>query len=158
MHDERHPHRDDRRLCLRSGPPCHRLPDKPWGASFDFMRAAHADYDPSIKTLSKEDRLAKLQGMKHSWAAGTANQSRIRSVEVGARNLILTNVELTWIQELSVLGTFYTGVLVRTILGHLKKDGSGLDQPAGVEFILGIHELWEADPRVPQFIINMKEA
>ena len=70
--------------------------------------------------------------MEHSWAAGTANQSRIRAVEVGARNLILANVESTWVQELSVPGMFYTGVPVRTILNHLEKDGSGLDRPAGV--------------------------
>ena len=69
--------------------------------------------------------------------------------------LILANVELTWVQELSVPGTFYTGVPVITILDHLKKDGSGLDWSAGVELILGLHKLWEADPRVEQFIINM---
>ena len=55
-------------------------------------------------------------------------------------------------------GTFYTGVPVRIILDHLNKDGSGLDRPAGVELILGLQKLWEADPRVAQFIINMEEA
>ena len=43
---------------------------------------------------------------------------------------------------MSVPRTFYTGILVRTILDHLKKDGSGVDRPAGVELILGLHKLW----------------
>ena len=96
--------------------------------------------------------------MEYSWAAGTSNQRRICAVEVGARNLILANVESTWVQELSVPGTFYTGVPVRTILDRLKKDGSGLNWPGGVELILGLHKLLEADPCVAQFIINMEEA
>ena len=65
------------------------------GSTFNFMRTVHADYDPAIAVLSKDDRVAKLRGMEHSWTAGTANQSRIRAVEVGARNLILANVEST---------------------------------------------------------------
>ena len=59
------------------------------------------------------------------------SQIRIRAVEVGAQNLILANVELTWVQELSVPGTFYTGVPVRNIIDHLEKHGSGLNRPAG---------------------------
>ena len=47
-----------------------------------------------------------------------------------------------WVQDLSVPGKFYTGVPVRTILDHLEKDGSGLDRPAGVEIILGLHKMW----------------
>ena len=90
--------------------------------------------------------------MEHSWAYRTANQSRNRAVEVGALKLILANVEFTSVQELSVPGMFYAGVRVQTVLGHLEKDGSGLNQPAGVELILGLHKLWEANPRVVQFI------
>ena len=126
--------------------------------AFDFMRDARPNYNPAIKRLPKDDRLSKMRGMEHSWAAGTSNKSQIRAVEVGARNLILANFELTWVQELSVPGTFYTGVLVRKILDHLEKKGSGLDRPAGVELILGLRKLWEADPCVAQFIINMEEA
>ena len=70
--------------------------------------------------------------MGHSWSAGTSNQSLIFTVELGARNLILANIESTWVQELSVPRMLYTGVLVRTNLDHLKKYGSGLDQPTGV--------------------------
>ena len=93
------------------------------GGAFDFMRKARPNYDPDIEQLSKGDRLSKIRGMEHSWAAGTANQSRIHEVEVGARNLILANVESTWVQELSFPGIFYTGVQVRTTLNHLEKDG-----------------------------------
>ena len=96
------------------------------------MRTARADYDPAIESHTKEDRVAKLRGMEHSWTAGKANQSRIRAVEVEARNLILANVESTWVQELSVNGTFYTRGAVCAIVDHLEKDGSGLDWPAGV--------------------------
>ena len=96
--------------------------------------------------------------MEHSWASVTANQILIRAVEVGARNLILANVELTWVQELSVPRTFYTSVRVRTILDHLEKNGSGLDLPAEVQLVLSLHKLWEANPCVAQFIINMEEA
>ena len=99
-----------------------------------------------------------MRRMEHSWAAGTANQIRIRTVEVGAHNLILANVKSTWVQDLSSPGKFYTGVLVRTILEQIDKDGSGLDRPAGVELILGLHKLWETDPRVAQLIIIMEES
>ena len=125
------------------------------GVPLYFMSDARPDYNPAIERLSKDDRLAKMRGMEHIWAAGTAKQIRIRAVEVGVRNLILANVELSWVQEMSVPGTFYTGVPVRTILDHLENDGSGLDRTAGVELILGLHKMWEADPRVAQFIINM---
>ena len=47
------------------------------------MRDACPDYDPDIKQLSKDNRLSKMQGMEHNWAAGTANQSLICAVEVG---------------------------------------------------------------------------
>ena len=122
------------------------------------MREALPNYDPDIERLPKDNCLSKMRGMEHSWASGTANQSRIPAVEVGAQNLILANVDSTLVQELSVPGTFYTGVPVRTILDHLEKDGFSLDRPAGVKLILGLHKLWEADPRVAQFIINMEEA
>ena len=127
------------------------------GLSFNFMRDVYVEYDPVIKNLSRYDRVSMMRGLEHSWAVGTANQSRIRAIEVGARNLILDNVEPTWVTELSVPGTFYTSVRVCAILDHLKKDGTGLDWPTGVELILGLHKLWEADLRIIQFIINMEE-
>ena len=73
-----------------------------------------------------------MSGIKNSWATGTDNQSRIRTIEVGERNLILANLEPTWVKELRVPGTFYTSVAICTILNHLEKDGTGLDWPAGV--------------------------
>ena len=111
------------------------------GGAFNFIRNARPDYNLAIERLSKDDCLAKMRRMEHSWAVGTSNQSRIRPVEVGTRNLILANVKSTWVQELSVPGTFYTGVPVRTILDHLGKDGSGLDRPTGVELIIDFHKL-----------------
>ena len=50
------------------------------GASFNFMCNAHADYDPAIKLLSKDDCVSMMRGLNHNWAAGTANQSRIRAI------------------------------------------------------------------------------
>ena len=126
------------------------------GASFNFMRDAHADYDPNIKNLSNDDHVSMMRGLEHSWAAWTANQIRIRAIEVESCNLILVNVELMWVKDLSVPVTFYTSVTVRAILGHLEKDGTGLDRPASVEVILSLHNLWEADLHVNQFIINME--
>ena len=64
------------------------------GASFNFMRDAHADYDPNIKNLSNDDHVSMMRGLEHSWAAWTANQIRIRAIEVESCNLILVNVEL----------------------------------------------------------------
>ena len=74
------------------------------------------------------------------------------------RNFILDNVETMWVKELSIPGTFYTSVTVRAILDHLEKDGTGLNRNEGVGLIFSLHRLWEADPRVSQFIINMEEA
>ena len=51
------------------------------------MRDARLDHKPDIEQLSKDDRISKMRGMKHIWAAGTANQSLIRAVEVGDKNL-----------------------------------------------------------------------
>ena len=97
-------------------------------------------------------------GLEHIWAAGTDNQSRICAIKVGERNLILANVEPTWVKELSVPGTFYTSITFRAILVHLEKDRTGLGRPTGMKLILGLHKMWEAEPRVSQFIINMEEA
>ena len=122
------------------------------------MHNPRADYDPAIKNLSKDDRALMMRSLKNSWAAGTANQSRIPAIEVGVRNLILANVEPTWVKKLSAPGTFFTSAMLRATLDHLEKDGTGIGRPAGVELILGLHKLWEAKPRVRQFIINMEEA
>ena len=67
------------------------------GVHFNFMRDVRPNYNPAIERISKDDRLSKMRRMEHSWAPGTANQSRIRAVEVGARNLILAKVESTWV-------------------------------------------------------------
>jgi hypothetical protein len=128
-------------------------------ASFDFMRDARAEYDDAIAEL-KDDatRVAKTRVMEHRWTAGTRNQRRIRAIEVGARKLVLDNVDETWYKTLCAAGTFYTGVTVRALLDHLELDGTGLDRPAGVEIFLSLHLTWDADPRVSQFIIAMEEA
>ena len=72
--------------------------------SFNFMLKPHADYDPAIKKLSKDDRMLMMRGLENIWVAGTANQSHIRAIEVGARNIIPANFKLTWFKELSILG------------------------------------------------------
>ena len=92
--------------------------------------------------------------MEHEWTMGTRNQRRIHAMEVGAHKLVLNNVDKTWYKTLCAPGTFYTGVF----LGHLKLDGTGIDRPARVEIILSLHQMWNADPRVSQFIIAMEEA
>ena len=53
---------------------------------------------------------------------------------------------------------FYTGVTVRALLGHLERGSTGLDHPSGVEIILSLHQIWDFDPCVFQFIIAMEEA
>ena len=65
------------------------------GGAFDFMRGARPNYDPDIERPSKDDNLSKIRGIYHSWAAGTANQSRIRAVEIGAQKLILADAKST---------------------------------------------------------------
>ena len=70
--------------------------------------------------------------MKHEWTAGTQNQHRIGAIKVGARKLVLDNVDETWYKTLCAPGTFYTGVTVRALLDHLELDGTGLDRPVGV--------------------------
>ena len=102
------------------------------GASFNFMHSARADYEPAIQNLTKDDHALMMHSQEHSWAAGTANQSLIHAIEVGERNLILANVEPTWVKELSVPGTFYTSITFRAILVHLEKYGTSLDRPAGL--------------------------
>ena len=48
--------------------------------------------------------------------------------------------------------------MVCAIIDHFEKDVTGLDWPAGVELILSRQKLWESNPCVIQFIINMEEA
>ena len=120
------------------------------------MRKTRANYDPVIATFTTPDACSsKLRRLGHVWAAGRTNQNRIHAVELGTRNLILDNVELTWVQELRNTFTFFTGVLTRKILDHISNHTGGLDRTAGVEVVLGINRLWESDPRVNQFIIRM---
>ena len=123
------------------------------------MRNARANYEPTISALTNtDDRTSKLRGLKHAWAAGMANQNRIRAVELGAHNLILANVELNWVQELRITFNLFTGVSPRELLDHLSDNTGGLDLISGVDIILGLNRMWESNLRVNQFIINMEEA
>ena len=99
-----------------------------------------------------------MRGMEHVWKAGTDKQKRIRAVEVGARNLIIANVEKTWIQEFHHPHTFFTVVPPRDLLDHLANFGTGLDHSSGMELILSLNKLCDRNPRVNQFIINMEDA
>ena len=126
--------------------------------SFDFMPNTREEYNPVI-TLLLDDatRVAKTRVMEHEWTAGTRNQRSIHSIEVGARKLILDNVDETWYKTLSAPSTFYTGVTVLVLLDHLELNGTGLDRPSGVDIILYLHQMWDADPRVSHFIVAMEE-
>ena len=62
---------------------------------FNFMPDARPDYDPDRERLSKDDHLSKMLGVEHRWAVRTANQSRIRAVEIGAQKLILADAKST---------------------------------------------------------------
>ena len=128
------------------------------GRAFVFMRTAHEYYDPSITRLVKEDRISMMCGMEHVWKAGTNNQNRIRAVEVGARNLIIANIETTWIKELHHSHIFFTAVPPQDLLNHIAKFGTGLDRLSGVKLILSLHKKWYSNPCVDQFIINMEDA
>ena len=122
------------------------------------MCDVQANYDPVIAALTTPDaRASKLRGLEHMWAAGTANQNLIRSVELSTRTFILANVESTWVQELRNTFTFFTGVSPRELLDHLSNHAGGLNCTARVEVILGLNRLWESDPHVNQFIIRMEE-
>ena len=45
------------------------------GISFDFMRDARADYDPTIATLTTPNaHTLKLRGLEHMWESGTAKK------------------------------------------------------------------------------------
>ena len=127
--------------------------------SFDFMRDARADYEPTIAALTTPcTRTSKLHGLEHVWEAETANQNSIRAMELGVRNLILSNVESTWVQDLRNTFTFFTGVSPCDILDYLSGHAGGLDRTAGMEIILGLKRLLERDLQVNQLIINMEEA
>ena len=54
--------------------------------------------------------------------------------------------------------TFFTTVPPRDLFDHLAKFGTGLDRTAGVELILILHKMWDSNPRVDKFIINMEDA
>ena len=89
-------------------------------------------------------------------ASGAANQKHIHAVELGARNLILANFESTWVQELCNTFTLFTSIFPCKILDRLSNHAGGLDFTVGVDIILGLNKLWERDPWVNQFIINME--
>ena len=129
------------------------------GISFDIMHNAQDDYNPAIAALTTPDALAlKLHRIEHVWATGTANQNCIRAVKLGTHNLIIANVESTWVQELRNTFTFFTGVSPRKLLDHISNHAGVLDRIACVEIILSLKRLWESNPQVNQFIINMEEA
>ena len=122
------------------------------------MRPVWADYNPMITLLvDNANRVANIHVMEHKWTTGTQNQRRIHTIEVGACKLVLENVNETWYKTPSAPRTFYTGISVHMFLNHLDLDGTGLDRPAGVEIILGLHQLWDTDPCVSQFILAMEE-
>ena len=122
------------------------------------MRKSRAMYNPDIEKFNKDDRNQNMRGLEVIWKTDTDNQKRIRAVKVGACSLILANMDATWIAEMRNLHTFFTKVTPRELLYHLAKYGGGLNHPAGVELILSLHKLWDRNPRMNYFIINMEEA
>ena len=80
-------------------------------------------------------------GLEVIWKSETDNQNRICAVEVGARSLIIANVEATWVADLRDSHTFFTKVILRKFLKDLAKYGGGIDRPASVELIPSLHKL-----------------
>ena len=112
------------------------------------MRKSRAMYNPDIEKFNKDDRNQNMRGLEVIWKTDTDNQKRIRAVKVGARSLIIANMDATWIAEMRNPHTFFTKVTPRELLCHLAKYGGGLNHPAGVELILSLHKLWDSDPRM----------
>ena len=99
---------------------------------FDFIRNARAEYYAVIALLADDvTRVTKTRIMEHKWTAGTRNQRRIRAIKVGARKLVLDNVNETWYKTLCAPGTFYTSVTVRALLDHLGSTAPASPAPPG---------------------------
>ena len=110
--------------------------------------------------LLKDDtsRIAKTCVMELKWTSRTRNQRCIHTIKVAARKLISENTNQTWYTTLSAPGPFYTGVTVYLFLNHLECNDTSFDHLDGLDIIFDLHKLWDANPRVLQVIITMREA
>ena len=62
------------------------------------MSAAHADYNPDIQNVTKDEHMLMMRGLEHRWLARTATKSCIHAIEVWEHNLILATIKATWVK------------------------------------------------------------
>ena len=120
---------------------------------YDRQVAARANYDPNIKVA-----YPVLCAKEENWAASTSNQSRKRDIERGANNYLLKLVEPTWIRPLKNETTFFTRVTPIEMLAEMTKASGGLERVDTVNLLVSLTQLWELEPRVPEYLNRIRDS
>ena len=102
---------------------------------------ACANYDPDLQADDPACRTNEA-----NLAASTRNQSRKRAIEHGANNYLLRIFDLTWLRPLKNETTFFTRVTPIEMLTELTKASGGLS----------LTQLWEQDPRIPEYLNGLR--
>ena len=109
-------------------------------------------YDPDLQA-DNPDRCTK----EENWAASTRNQSRKCTIERGANDYLLRLVNPTWLCPLKNETTFFTKVTPIEILAELTKSSGGLERVDTVDLLVSLTQLWEKDPRVPEYLNGLRD-
>ena len=118
---------------------------------YDRQVAAHANYDPNLQADDPA-----LRAKEENWATSTRNQSPKRAIERGAKNCILRLVDPTWLCLLKNETTFFTRVTPVDMLSELTNASNGLKRVNTVELIVSLTQLWEQDPRIPEYLNDLR--
>ena len=118
---------------------------------YDCHVAARANYDSKIQA----DNPA-LRSKEETWVASTRNQSRKRAIKRGANDYLLSLVNLNWIRPLINETTFFTRVTPVEMFSKLTKAIGGLKRVYTVDLLFSLTELWEQEPRVPEYLNDLR--
>ena len=119
---------------------------------YDRQVATRANYDPDLQADNPVHRVKE-----ENWAASTRNQSRKRAIERGANNYLFRLVDPTWLRPLKNETNFFTRVTPVKMLSDLTKAISGIEKVDTVDLLVSLMQLWEQDPRVPEYLNGLRD-
>ena len=120
---------------------------------YDRQLAARNNYDYSIAV---ENPLCRSK--EENWAAGTRNQARKHTIECGANDYIINIVNKTWIHPMKDPDTFFTCFTPVQLLAQLCLAIRGLRRIDIFDLLVSLTQLWEQDPRFPEYPNALEDA
>ena len=119
---------------------------------YDRQVATRANCDPNLQAYDPACR-----SKEENWASITRNQSRKRAIDHGSNNYLLRLVDPTWLRTLKNETTLFTRVTPIEMLADITKASGGLERVNTVDLLVSLTQLWEQNPRVPEYLNGLRD-